>query len=217
MDKCVKMYVLILMTILPLLNGKASVAEEIIIDDKSKRLSKELVLDLKNTERLEGHEEGRVLVGIIFPRFSRRNIGSFNSCVFPMIPLTVSFFTKQSKNKAKGITNAILYGLFIVIIYILLSVPFHLIDGIDPNILNTISTNVWLNIFFFAILIFFAFSFFGYYEITLPNSWGNKVDSASNVGGIVGIFLMALTLAIISFSCRPYPRIVTCRIYHKSR
>ena len=122
-------------------------------------------------------------------------------CVFPMIPLTVSFFTKQSKNKRKGIFNAILYGVFIVVIYILLSVPFHLIDGLDPNILNTISTNIWLNIFFFSILVFFAFSFFGYYEITLPSSWGNKMDSASSVGGIVGTFFMALTLAIISFSC----------------
>ena len=142
------------------LNGKASVAEEIIIDDKSKRLSKELVLDLKNTERLDGHEEGRVsLWAIFFLGLAGGILALLTPCVFPMIPLTVSFFTKQSKNKAKGITNAILYGLFIVIIYILLSVPFHLIDGIDPNILNTISTNVWLNIFFFAILIFFAFSF----------------------------------------------------------
>lgn len=184
------------------LDGKASVAEEIIIDNNSKKLSKELVLNLKNTERLKGQEEGRVSTWtIFFLGLAGGILALLTPCVFPMIPLTVSFFTKQSKNKAKGITNAMLYGLFIVIIYILLSVPFHLIDGIDPNILNTISTNVWLNIFFFAILIFFAFSFFGYYEITLPNSWGNKVDSASNVGGIVGIFLMALTLAIISFSC----------------
>jgi Thiol:disulfide interchange protein len=118
-----------------------------------------------------------------------------------MIPLTVSFFTKQSQTKKKGIFNAILYGLFIVLIYMLLSVPFHLIDGLDPNILNTISTNIWLNIFFFIVLVFFAFSFFGFYEITLPNSWSNKMDSASDVGGIIGVFFMALTLAIISFSC----------------
>jgi thiol:disulfide interchange protein DsbD len=76
---------------------------------------------------------------------------------------------------------------------VLLSVPFHLIDGLDPNILNTISTNVWLNIFFFVILVFFAGSFFGYYEIMLPSSWGNKMDAASNTGGITGIFFMALT------------------------
>ena len=122
-------------------------------------------------------------------------------CVFPMIPLTVSFFTKQSQTKAKGISNAILYGICIVVIYLLLSLPFHFLDSINPEILNTISTNVWLNSFFFAILVFFAFSFFGYYEITLPSSWGDKMDTASNVGGMVGIFFMALTLAIISFSC----------------
>jgi thiol:disulfide interchange protein DsbD len=118
-----------------------------------------------------------------------------------MIPLTVSFFTKQSENKKKGVFNAILYGFFIVLIYILLSLPFHFLDNLDPEILNTISTNVWLNIFFFAVLVFFAFSFFGFYEITLPSSWGNKMDSASSVGGLVGIFFMALTLAIVSFSC----------------
>ncbi|MGY0425994.1 MAG: protein-disulfide reductase DsbD family protein, partial [Polaribacter sp.] len=101
----------------------------------------------------------------------------------------------------KGIRNAILYGLFIVIIYILLSLPFHFLDSLDPEILNTISTNTWLNIFFFVVLAFFAGSFFGYYEITLPSSWGNKMDSASSTGGIIGIFFMALTLAIVSFSC----------------
>jgi thiol:disulfide interchange protein DsbD len=83
----------------------------------------------------------------------------------------------------------------------LLSLPFHFLDSINPEILNTISTNVWLNSFFFAILVFFAFSFFGYYEITLPSSWGDKMDTASNVGGLIGIFFMALTLAIVSFSC----------------
>ena len=118
-----------------------------------------------------------------------------------MIPLTVSFFTKQSQAKAKGISNAILYGLCIVVIYLLLSLPFHFLDSVNPEILNTISTNVWLNSFFFAILVFFAFSFFGYYEITLPSSWGDKMDTASNVGGFIGIFFMALTLAIVSFSC----------------
>ena len=118
-----------------------------------------------------------------------------------MIPLTVSFFTKQSKTRKKGVFNAILYGFFILLIYVLLSIPFHFLDNIDPEILNTISTNVWLNVVFFVIFVIFAFSFFGFYEITLPASWGNKMDNASNVGGIIGIFFMALTLAIVSFSC----------------
>ncbi len=126
-------------------------------------------------------------------------IALITPCVFPMIPLTVSFFTKA--NKGKGIFNAVMYGFFIMLIYFLLSIPFHLLPNIDPEILNQISTNSWLNLFFFAIFMFFAFSFFGYYELTLPSRWGNKADSGSNIGGLVGIFFMALTLAIVSFSC----------------
>ncbi|MEO1260446.1 MAG: protein-disulfide reductase DsbD domain-containing protein [Bacteroidota bacterium] len=122
-------------------------------------------------------------------------------CVWPMIPLTVSFFTKGAENKRKGLFNAFMYGFYILLVYLLLSAPFHLLDSINPDILNEISTNVWLNLFFFAIFIFFAFSFFGYYEITLPSSWLNKSSSAEGIGGAVGIFFMALTLALVSFSC----------------
>ncbi len=128
-------------------------------------------------------------------------IALLTPCVFPMIPLTVSFFTKGSKDKKKGIVNAFIYGGFIFLIYLLLSLPFHLMDQVSPDILNSISTNVWLNVFFFAIFIVFAISFFGYYEITLPSKFTNKMDSASSVGGIIGIFFMALTLALVSFSC----------------
>ncbi len=122
-------------------------------------------------------------------------------CVFPMIPLTVSFFTKGSKNRKKGIFNAFLYGFFILMVYLLLSIPFHLLDSVSPDILNEISTNVYLNIAFFIIFIFFAFSFFGYYEITLPESMANKSANAESAGGFIGIFFMALTLALVSFSC----------------
>ncbi len=122
-------------------------------------------------------------------------------CVFPMIPLTVSFFTKSSGTKAKGLQNASLYGFFIFAVYLLLSVPFHLLDSLNPDILNDISTNVWLNLGFFIIFLFFAFSFFGYYELTLPSSWTNKASSAEGIGGAIGIFFMALTLALVSFSC----------------
>lgn len=175
-------------------------------DERSKLLSKNIQLDLKNTELLleakdTKNNQGFNLFNIFLLGLAGGLLALLTPCVFPMIPLTVSFFTKSSKNKAKGISNAILYGFFIVFIYILLSLPFHFLDSLDPEILNTISTNVWLNLFFFAILVFFAFSFFGYYEITLPSSWGDKMDSASNVGGIIGIFFMALTLAIVSFSC----------------
>ena len=126
-------------------------------------------------------------------------IALITPCVFPMIPLTVSFFTKGEKGK--GMFNAAMYGFFIMLIYFLLSIPFHLMPNIDPEILNQISTNSWLNLFFFAIFIAFALSFFGYYDLTLPSTWGNKADSGSNIGGLIGIFFMALTLAIVSFSC----------------
>lgn len=122
-------------------------------------------------------------------------------CVFPMVPLTVSFFTKGSENRRKGITKATMYGFFIFLVYLILSIPFHLMDSIDSSILNQVSTNIWLNVSFFIIFVFFAFSFFGYYEITLPSSWTNKASSAEGVGGTLGIFFMALTLALVSFSC----------------
>jgi thiol:disulfide interchange protein len=122
-------------------------------------------------------------------------------CVFPMIPLTVSFFTKKKTERSSGISRAILYGFFILMVYLILSIPFHLIDSINPDILNEISTNVILNILFFVIFLFFAFSFFGYYELTLPSSWTNKTSQGENLGGVLGIFFMALTLAIVSFSC----------------
>ncbi len=122
-------------------------------------------------------------------------------CVFPMIPLTVSFFTNKNSNKNSKL-NAFTYGFFIVAIYLMISIPFHFLDSIDPEILNSVSTNAYLNIIFFVIFILFAFSFFGFYEITLPSSWINSIDSKSNsIGGYVGIFFMALTLVLVSFSC----------------
>ncbi len=122
-------------------------------------------------------------------------------CVFPMIPLTVSFFTKKDSSKGSGISKALLYGFFILAVYLLLSIPFHLLDSINPDILNEISTNVWLNVIFFIVFVFFAGSFFGFYELTLPSSWTNRTTEGENSGGIIGVFFMALTLAIVSFSC----------------
>ncbi|MDP5231617.1 MAG: thioredoxin family protein [Cellulophaga sp.] len=177
------------------------------VDERSKILSDELILDLKNKEALtDGVSEvinGNSSLWMIFGLgFLGGLIALLTPCVFPMIPLTVSFFTKQSGTKSKGIINALLYGFFIVLIYFLFSLPFHLFDSVDSQILNTIATNVWLNVAFFLIFIFFAFSFFGYYELTLPSSWANKMDSASSkAGGVIGIFFMAVTLAIVSFSC----------------
>ncbi|MDQ3100428.1 MAG: thioredoxin family protein, partial [Bacteroidota bacterium] len=113
----------------------------------------------------------------------------------------VSYFTKGSES-GQGVRNAVTYGGFILMIYLMFSIPFHLLGSVNEEIFNEISTNPWLNIFFFVIFIVFAISFFGYFEITLPASWVNSMDEkASKFGGIIGIFFMALTLALVSFSC----------------
>ncbi len=141
----------------------------------------------------------------IFTVFLLGLLGGFiallTPCMFPMIPLTVSFFTNKSGNKRKGITNATLYGFFIFLIYVLLTVPFHIAGKTSPEIFNNISTNVPLNILFFVIFFVFALSFFGLFEITLPARFAGNVDSKSGTGNWAGIFFMALTLAIVSFSC----------------
>ncbi len=143
--------------------------------------------------------EKKSLWAIFFLAFLGGFAALLTPCVFPMIPLTVSFFTKQSKTRSQGIRNAILYGFFIVVIYVLLG---SVIVGIfGANSLNALSTNVWFNIIFFLLLIIFAISFLGAFEITLPQSWANKVDNQAAKGGIIGIFFMALALAIVSFSC----------------
>ena len=120
-------------------------------------------------------------------------------CVFPMIPMTVSFFTKQSKTKARGVVNAIIYGISIIVIYVALGVGVSSIFGADA--LNNMATNVYFNIGFFLLLIIFGASFLGAFELQLPTSWVNKTDKASDKGGLIGIFFMAFTLALVSFSC----------------
>ncbi len=120
-------------------------------------------------------------------------------CVFPMIPMTVSFFTKQSKTKAQGVRNAIIYGLSIIAIYILLGTAVTAIFGAE--VLNEMSTNPTFNIVFFLILVVFAVSFMGAFEIRMPSKWVNKADSKADKGGLIGIFFMALALALVSFSC----------------
>ena len=150
----------------------------------------------------EVKKSGKSLWSIFGLGFLGGLLALLTPCVFPMIPLTVSFFTKKSgQSKGSGISKALLYGFFIFAVYILLSVPFHLLDSVNPDILNEISTNVWLNVIFFIIFLFFAFSFFGYYELTLPSSWTSKTTKGESAGGLIGIFFMALTLAIVSFSC----------------
>ena len=139
------------------------------------------------------------LWGIFFIAFISGFAALLTPCVFPMIPMTVSFFTKQSKSKAAGIRNAIIYGLSIIVIYVVLGLLVTWIFG--PSALNALATNVWFNLIFFFLLIIFAVSFLGAFEITLPSSWGTTIDNQADRGGLVGIFFMALALAIVSFSC----------------
>ena len=141
----------------------------------------------------------RSLWSIFFIAFLSGFAALLTPCVFPMIPMTVSFFTKQSKSRAKGIRNAVIYGLSIIAIYVILGLIVTKIFGADA--LNALSTDVWFNLIFFVILVIFATSFLGAFEIMLPNSWANKADQQADKGGIIGILFMALALAIVSFSC----------------
>jgi len=128
-------------------------------------------------------------------------------CIYPMIPLTISFFTKQSEqNPARGKINAVIYGLFIVGIFVILSIPFHFLDSIDPNIFNKIATDPWLNLLFFIIFFVFGLSFLGVSKLDpqrlIPSKWISKSDEYSQkTGGLIAIFFMALTLILVSFSC----------------
>lgn len=158
-------------------------------------------VDLDNPVSDCGEEKEDQNLWVIFLLgFGGGLVALLTPCVFPMIPLTVSFFTKGTGKRGSGIFRAVLYGFFIFLIYISLSLPFH-IWKIPPETLNVISTSATLNIFFFVVFVVFAISFFGYFEITMPASWSNKADNQSNKGGILGIFFMALTLALVSFSC----------------
>ncbi|OMQ08821.1 thiol:disulfide interchange protein [[Flexibacter] sp. ATCC 35103] len=161
--------------------------------------AKDVVTDSSAKEDMSGPAPARSLWSIFFIAFISGFAALLTPCVFPMIPMTVSFFTKQSKSRAKGIRNAIFYGLSIIAIYVVLGLIVTKIFGADA--LNALSTDVWFNLIFFIILIIFATSFLGAFEIMLPNSWGNKVDQQADRGGIIGILFMALALAIVSFSC----------------
>ena len=193
-------------------SAKLTTGDNVVIDDTAVNNqlygilpSDVLKLDTKCENDIstvsDGTKAGKSLWSIFGLGFLGGLLALLTPCVFPMIPLTVSFFTKKNSKKGSGTSKAILYGFFILAVYLVLSIPFHLIDSINPDILNEISTNVVLNVIFFLIFMFFAFSFFGYYELTLPASWTNKTTKGENIGGILGVFFMALTLAIVSFSC----------------
>lgn len=155
--------------------------------------------DIIVTEKQEKASDNTGLWTIFILGIGAGFIALFTPCVFPLIPMTVSFFTKQSKNKAQGIKNAIVYGLCIIVIYVILGTGVVAIFG--ASAINEFSTSVTFNLLFFVILVIFAVSFLGAFEIMLPQSWANKIDSKADRGGYTGIFFMALALAIVSFSC----------------
>ena len=166
--------------------------------------TKEVVLEQETSEvetssNTESKSNSKSLFFIFIISFLSGLAALFTPCVFPMVPMTVSFFTKQSQDKASGIRNAILYGLSIIIIYVLLGTIITAVFG--ASFLNSLSTNIYFNLFFFLLLIVFAISFLGAFDINLPNTWVTKADSASSKGGFLGIFFMAFTLALVSFSC----------------
>jgi len=174
--------------------------DNVTLDDIKKYNSLELQLDKSKYNSVDVVQSSNYFEIFIFGLLAGF-LALLTPCIFPMIPLTVSYFIDQKKLKYNSLTSASLYGFFIVLIYILLSVPFHLFDSLNPNILNTISTNVYVNITFFLVFIFFAISFFGYFDIVIPSNIISGSEKKSEKGGVVGIFFMSLTLALVSFSC----------------
>jgi thiol:disulfide interchange protein DsbD len=181
-------------------NKKILQDDNVTLDDIKKYNSLELELDKSNYNSVAIVQSSNYFEIFIFGLLAGF-LALLTPCIFPMIPLTVSYFIDQEKLKYNSLTSASLYGFFIVMIYILLSVPFHLFDSLNPNILNTISTNVYVNITFFLVFIFFAISFFGYFDIVIPSNIISGSEKKSEKGGVIGIFFMSLTLALVSFSC----------------
>ena len=179
---------------------KARVDESVSLDDIQKYNMLELDLDKSSYSSINIVQSSNYFEIFIFGLLAGF-LALLTPCIFPMIPLTVSYFIDQTKLKYSSATSASLYGAFIVLIYLLLSIPFHLFDSLNPNILNTISTNVYVNITFFIVFILFAISFFGYFDIVIPSDLISSSEKKSEKGGIVGIFFMSLTLALVSFSC----------------
>lgn len=145
------------------------------------------------------NSENTSLWGIFLAGIAGGFIAFFMPCIFPMVPLTVSFFTKKSGSKAQAVSQALLYGIFIIVIYVALGMLITVFFGAEA--LNALSTNGIFNFFFFLLLVVFAASFLGAFEITLPSSFVNKIDAGSDKGGWVGLFFMSASLAVVSFSC----------------
>ncbi|HMR18845.1 MAG TPA: cytochrome c biogenesis protein CcdA, partial [Sphingobacterium sp.] len=141
----------------------------------------------------------RSLWGIFIVGLGGGFLAFFMPCIFPMVPLTVSFFTKKSGSRAQAISQALLYGIFIIVIYVALGMLITMAFGAEA--LNLLSTNGIFNFLFFLLLVVFAASFLGAFEITLPSKFVNKIDAGSDKGGLIGLFFMSASLAVVSFSC----------------
>jgi len=178
----------------------ATESENVTLEDVRRYNALELDLDKSSYNSANFIERSNYFEIFIFGLIAGF-LALLTPCVFPMIPLTVSYFIDESKLRYSGAISASLYGGFIVLIYILLSIPFHVFDSLNPNILNTISTNVYVNLTFFVVFILFAISFFGYFDIVIPSNIVSGSEKKSEKGGIIGIFFMSLTLALVSFSC----------------
>lgn len=189
---------------LPKIEVKEDIQPVTIVDTVSKDTNEVVKQEPKSEEvvakpLMPKKEEKKGLWTIFFLAFLGGLAALLTPCVFPMIPMTVSFFTKHSGSRQKGIANAIFYGISIIVIYVVLGLIIVGVFGAEA--LNALSTGVAFNIIFFIILVFFALSFLGAFEIMLPNSWANKVDRQAGKSGVIAIFFMALALAIVSFSC----------------
>jgi len=176
------------------------IAEKELVAEEEFPIISESISDCENAATAKNTGDKSSVWGVFLLGIFGGLIALLTPCVFPMIPLTVTFFTKRHENKTKGILESIFYGFSIFLVYFLLALPF-LIFKLPKDTLYTISTSPALNIAFFVIFIFFALSLFGLFELTLPSKWANKTDAASDKGGVIGIFFMAITLAIVSFSC----------------
>lgn len=184
---------------LPVLNGTIEFSA---LSDRAYFVTEELNFraDLaKATSSVEELESSKTYLGIFFIAFLAGFAALLTPCVFPMIPMTVSYFLKQSKSRKVGVRNALIYSLSIIVIYVTLGLGVTLIFG--EQALNAMSTNVYFNLFFFLLLLIFGASFLGAFEIRMPSSWVNKTDAQADKGGLLGIFFMAFTLALVSFSC----------------
>ena len=187
----------------PLLNKNDNPSEnkaKTVANSNSDQLWQPVEFSSVDTQNNEASIQGLSSWLIFLGGFAGGLLALLTPCVWPMIPLTVSFFLKKSGSRKKAITNALLYGFAIIIIYLILGLAVTIIFG--ASALNALSTNAIFNIIFFLMLVVFAISFFGAFDIKLPDSWANKMDSnAEKTSGLLSIFFMAFTLTLVSFSC----------------